>query len=210
MALGFDALSENPLGGLTASGPVVINFSSSTTDGADVLLGNVALLIAVSSATTDGADVLASQVGPVVGLTSATTDGADTLASQVGVVVGVTSSYTDGADILAAAVEVVSAGAISFSSATTDGSDVLASIVEIISDAQDKKGGDDAPRKVKTEKYKPRLKKDDFGNEIQPVSEKLVEVKKVSNYTLQDTKLLLNRLELQAEQDDEEALFMLL
>jgi len=68
-------------------------------------------------------------------------------------------------------------------------------------------GGDDAPRTIKTEKYKPRLKKDDFGNEIQPVISKLI-VKK--QYTIQDTKLLLDRLELQAEQDDEESFLMLL
>ena len=68
-------------------------------------------------------------------------------------------------------------------------------------------GGDDVPRKVKTEKYKPRLKKDDFGNEI---PEKVEVIQKSSKYTLQDTQLLLNRLELQAEQDDEESLMMLL
>ena len=32
--------------------------------------------------------------------------------------------------------------------------------------ASTKKGGDDAPRSVKKLKYKPRLRKDDFGNEI--------------------------------------------
>lgn len=89
------------------------------------------------------------------------------------------------------------------------GAEILARLGLIQFVSEDKQGGDDVPRRVKTEKYKPRLKKDDFGNEIQPEI-KQVTVAKVSNYTLQDTQLLLNRLELQAEQDDEEALLMLL
>ena len=83
------------------------------------------------------------------------------------------------------------------------------SLTDEITLGKTKDGGDDVPRKVKSEKYKPRLRKDDFGNEIQPEIE-VASVKKVSTYTLQDTQLLLNRLELQAEQDDEETLLMLL
>ena len=105
-----------------------INFSSATTEGADVLLANISVLVDSSSATTDGADILVGQVSVIVSVSSATTDGADVLAGNVSVIVAVSSATTDGADTLAGLVSPL----ITITSATTDGADVLISAVSVI------------------------------------------------------------------------------
>ena len=66
-----------------AGGVASVDFSSATTNGADIGAAAVAPLIGVSSATTNGADIGAAQVSPVVGLSSATVNGADSLAALV-------------------------------------------------------------------------------------------------------------------------------
>ena len=103
--------------------------------------------------------------------------------------------------------------------------------------APTKQGGDDAPRKVKKLKYQPRLRKDDFGNEILdlPIVEEelepdLPEVEQIAEtiniydnteekYALKQTQDRLNELQshleiiqkaIADELDDEEAILMLL
>ena len=103
--------------------------------------------------------------------------------------------------------------------------------------ASTKKGGDDAPRTIKKLKYKPRLRKDDFGNEILdlPIVEEelepdLPEVEQIAEtiniydnteekYALKQTQDRLNELQshleiiqkaIADELDDEEAILMLL
>lgn len=78
----------------------------------------------------------------------------------------------------------------------------ISASIEVVVDTKD--GGDDVPRQVKTLKYKPRLPKDDFGNEIQPVVAKVK-----PNYNIDDTRELLKRLEA-LEDEDEDDLLMLM
>lgn len=69
-----------------------------------------------------------------------------------------------------------------------------------------KQGGDDAPRSVKNLKYKPRLRKDDFGNEI--VVPEVISALTVEKYTLKPTRVNANELQSHLEIDDEEAILM--
>lgn len=67
-------------------------------------------------------------------------------------------------------------------------------------------GGDDAPRTVKNLKYKPKPRKDDFGNEI--VVPEAISALTVERYTLKPTQVNANELQSHLEIDDEEAILM--
>ena len=69
-----------------------------------------------------------------------------------------------------------------------------------------KQGGDDAPRSVKNLKYKPKPRKDDFGNEI--VVPEAISALTVEKYTLKPTRVNANELQSHLEIDDEEAILM--
>lgn len=69
-----------------------------------------------------------------------------------------------------------------------------------------KNGGDDAPRSVKNLKYKPKPRKDDFGNEI--VVPEAISALTVEKYTLKPTQVNANELQSHLEIDDEEAILM--
>ena len=69
-----------------------------------------------------------------------------------------------------------------------------------------KNGGDDAPRSVKNLKYKPKPRKDDFGNEI--VIPEAISALTVEKYTLKSTRVSANELQSHLEIDDEEAILM--
>jgi len=69
-----------------------------------------------------------------------------------------------------------------------------------------KQGGDDAPRSVKTLKYKPKPRKDDFGNEI--VIPEAISALIVEKYTQKPTQVNANELQSHLEIDDEEAILM--
>ena len=72
--------------------------------------------------------------------------------------------------------------------------------------AATKQGGDDAPRSVKNLKYKPKPRKDDFGNEI--VVPEAISALTVEKYTLKPTRVNANELQSHLEIDDEEAILM--
>lgn len=69
-----------------------------------------------------------------------------------------------------------------------------------------KNGGDDAPRSVKNLKYKPKPRKDDFGNEI--VVPEAISALTVEKYTQKPTLVSANELQSHLEIDDEEAILM--
>jgi len=69
-----------------------------------------------------------------------------------------------------------------------------------------KQGGDDAPRSVKNLKYKPKPRKDDFGNEI--VVPEAISALTVEKYTQKPTRISANELQSHLEIDDEEAILM--
>ena len=69
-----------------------------------------------------------------------------------------------------------------------------------------KNGGDDAPRSVKNLKYKPKPRKDDFGNEI--VVPEAISALTVEKYTQKSTLVSANELQSHLEIDDEEAILM--
>lgn len=69
-----------------------------------------------------------------------------------------------------------------------------------------KQGGDDAPRTVKNLKYKPKPRKDDFGNEIVVPEE--ISALTVEKYTQKPTQVNANELQSHLEIDDEEAILM--
>lgn len=142
---------------LTGSAPSAVDFSSATTDGADVLAGQIAVIVAVSSATTDGADVLAGVVSPLVATSSATTDGADILTAAIAPLVAISSATTDGADIFAGAI----APLIAVSSSSADGADVLSAQIFNAAVVVGHHGGDDAPKKHESKRLKKiKLRKD--------------------------------------------------
>jgi len=69
-----------------------------------------------------------------------------------------------------------------------------------------KQGGDDVPRSVKNLKYKPKPRKDDFGNEI--VVPEVISALTVEKYTQKPTLVSANELQSHLEIDDEEAILM--
>jgi hypothetical protein len=69
-----------------------------------------------------------------------------------------------------------------------------------------KQGGDDVPRSVKNLKYKPKPRKDDFGNEI--IVPEAISALTVEKYTQKPTRVSANELQSHLEIDDEEAILM--
>ena len=134
MSLGFDALSEDPLSALPATGASPVSLSSATTDGADVLAGNLAPIIATSLTTTDGADTLAGAIGVTVETVSNTTDGADVFAGVIGVSVDCLTAANDGADTFASNVD-TGGGSVNLSVEVTDGVDVSSALITLVSSA---------------------------------------------------------------------------
>jgi hypothetical protein len=208
------------------SAPATISFSSATTDGTDVFASNISVLISASSAVADGADVLAGQVSVTVGFTSSTTDGADAANGQVSVTVELSSGTTDGSDVMVGLVTPASTP-VSFSSAITDGADHLESAIR--SGDGDASGGwkKEAPKKkINLSKESQDRKKavvDAYQVLLEPHTTEAIaeEAKQVIQSApldlieqdLQKVKELLAlwQSELDArEQDDEEALLMLL
>jgi hypothetical protein len=114
---------------LTGGIPTGIDFSSSTTDGSDVLNCNVDVAIELSSTTNDGSDVLAANVSissSSIDFSSALNDGADVLVGSVDVFIGVNTSTTDGDDVLVSQIGPI----IYFGSNTIDGADLLSAYVD--------------------------------------------------------------------------------
>ena len=98
-----------------------------------------------------------------------------------------------------------SAATITGDLASTEASDT-SSIAGLVNHTEAKNGGDDAPRTVKNLKYKPKPRKDDFGNEI--VIPEAISALTVEKYTLKPTRVSANELQSHLEIDDEEAILM--
>jgi hypothetical protein len=154
-----------------------------------------------------------SDSAAIVGLVNhtgsmAVTEASDTFASS-GTVTGSTATITGDLVALEGSDTAIFAGFVDHTGtlASTEASDT-SSIAGLVNHTEAKNGGDDAPRTVKNLKYKPKPRKDDFGNEI--VIPEAISALTVEKYTLKPTRVSANELQSHLEIDDEEAILMLI